>query len=116
MLKVYWGCWAARNEENESGYQTAEETGMHFDSKIIYKWDLNGLKVYWDDFYIFEMEKILEHVVLQVYSTSHDERMEVRLLVLTRYTVELLLVIGFWDKVTFKLKCYFCKYIWQFEY
>lgn len=42
-------------------------------------------------------------VFLQLYSTSHNERVEVRLLVLIRYTVELLLFfIGFWDEVTCK--------------
>lgn len=42
-------------------------------------------------------------VFLQVYSTSHDEWVEVRLLVLIRYTVELLLfAICFWDEVTCK--------------
>lgn len=42
-------------------------------------------------------------VFLQVYSTSHDERVEIRLLVLIGFTVELLLFfIGFWDEVTCK--------------
>lgn len=51
-------------------------------------------------------------VLLQVYSTSHNERVEIRLLVLIGYTAELLLVfIGFWDEVTCKqndtsIKCF----------
>lgn len=50
-------------------------------------------------------------VFVQLYSTSHNERVEIGLLVLIRYTVELLpLFIGFWDEVTCKYNYISIKY------